>query len=141
MEKKTYSKPVIVAERFEPQEYCETCWYLDRSDAFTTLYHDTNRNSTFLGFNISDGYYNAGEQVTTPQPSTDFPSTGSYKVSERPMPANINDNYYYRGIRMDSYIFFELQRYTNHVTGPIYEFRNNGTTYYFDEIHTKGNAS
>ena len=25
MEKKKYSKPVVVAERFEPQEYCTTC--------------------------------------------------------------------------------------------------------------------
>lgn len=26
MEKKIYSKPVLTAETFEPQEYCATCW-------------------------------------------------------------------------------------------------------------------
>ena len=143
MGKKKYSKPVVVAERFEPQEYCETCWYLDRSDAFTTLYHDTNRNSSLpIVGNISEGIYNSGEQVTTSQPSTDFPPNGSYKVSENPMPANINDTYYYRGYRTEYFLgLFEYHPYTNHVTGPIYQFQNNGITYYFDDIHTKGNAS
>ncbi len=26
MEKKTYSKPLMAAQRFEPQEYCHSCW-------------------------------------------------------------------------------------------------------------------
>lgn len=26
MEKKSYSKPVLMAERFEPQEFCNSCW-------------------------------------------------------------------------------------------------------------------
>ncbi|MBP3829093.1 MAG: hypothetical protein ILA06_02145 [Bacteroidaceae bacterium] len=28
MEKKIYSKPVLTAEAFEPQEYCSACWYV-----------------------------------------------------------------------------------------------------------------
>ncbi|MBR0433744.1 MAG: hypothetical protein IJK15_08655 [Bacteroidaceae bacterium] len=38
MEKKKYSKPVVVAERFEPQEYCATCWCVD--GLLTQLYID-----------------------------------------------------------------------------------------------------
>lgn len=26
MEKKSYSKPIMTAEAFEPQEYCDVCW-------------------------------------------------------------------------------------------------------------------
>ena len=45
MEKKKYSKPVVVAERFEPQEYVAACWYVD--GVISRLYNDKtpqNRN-------------------------------------------------------------------------------------------------
>ena len=138
MEKKKYSKPVVVAERFEPQEYCETCWYLDRDDAFATLYHDTDRSKfDIFGLVIYDneGRYNNGEQVSSSRPPTDFPSSGSFKASQKPEPINVNDNYYWRRRRNDN-------SYQSHVTGPIYEYTTeNGTTYYFEEVQRRGNHS
>ena len=38
--KKSWGKPIVQVQLFVPQEYIASCWYVDKSDMFTTLYED-----------------------------------------------------------------------------------------------------
>ena len=56
MEKKTYSKPVMVKEKFVPQEYCEVCVSPGNEASFG--------NYNYVDFN-NDGTWDSNESVGT----------------------------------------------------------------------------
>lgn len=63
MEKKTYSKPILMAERFEPQEFVAAC---DNSQRITTVSgwtYTTNDNYFRMYIDLNgDGHYQVGER-------------------------------------------------------------------------------
>ena len=71
MEKKKYSKPVVVAERFEPQEYCEVCASPGNEKSFGSY--------NYVDFD-KDELWDANESVET-SGSTTFSPEGRYTVN------------------------------------------------------------
>jgi len=133
MEKKKYSKPVVVAERFEPQEYCATCWWIDPSDMYPVLYEDGSGL-----WNPRDGYYQEGEEVNLPTPIR-IPQEGYYKEPNKPQPSS-NSNYYTQYNVVEDW-FFTRTPYSP-MTTPVYTYRYRTgwryRTYYFKQIRENG---
>lgn len=127
MEKKKYSKPVVVAERFEPQEYCSVCWYVEKEDMYTSLYADSDR----------DGRYDDGEELGNLPTPTRLPDQGSYKDIQLPSPMS---SQYYSAWAWDVewllFVPLPYRRYTTQAS-PVYSY--NG--YYFRRYKTSNNAS
>ena len=126
MEKKKYSKPVVVAERFEPQEYCVTCWIVEQDHIYTgTLYRDDN----------TDGFHQSSEpDVIRYWRATRIPQRGSIKDGSLPalMPLHYYGSYEWHLFDRDPY---EDEK------KPVYSYTYNNTTYYFSEYQTRQNAS
>ena len=151
MEKKKYSKPVVVAERFEPQEYCVACWYVKREDVLyggqysnSGLFHDTDKSDLYttqgLMKNFWEGRYNRGERVATQYPYSDLP--GNSGCFHENLPQDINDGDYYLYRQYEGYISYggnyteDIYKYSRNISGPLYRRGN----YYFTN-YTKGNVS
>lgn len=124
MKKKTYTKPEMAAERFEPQEYCEACdpkiidafagWFIPKNQILEELYNDKNGN----------GIYNAlnGERITINYESKRIPTSGN--LTTTPPTPEVGSFY------TDAGTLFNLFRYSGAVS-PVYKYTYNGTTYYF----------
>ena len=115
MEKKKYSKPVVVAERFEPQEFCVTCWLVEERWVLRSpLYQDTNGNGTLNWFTNGEG-----DVITYRNNTTRIPESGSIKDGSLPnlMPYNYYDDVH--GLLRN-----ELRE--NDKVSPVYSYRYNG---------------
>ena len=136
---KKYEKPLLVVEKFTPNEYVAGCWKVNGDNILTELYHDTKRttNVLLLIFN-SFGYYDNGEQVTTP-PISQIPSSGNIQGN---LPNNLatgtNGNRYYdeRHLITGTRTVYEYP--TSSELSTVYSYNYNGTTYYFKDYDDLG---
>lgn len=129
MEKKKYSKPVVVAERFEPQEYCANCWYVESEDMYTRLYEDRGRRNE---------EYDNGEEIQLPT-ATRIPSNGSFKNVPEPRPMS---GYYYESYTTEYFlIFIPIAHPYGPRANPVYSYTYEGKTYFFRNIQRNNNAS
>lgn len=124
MKKKTYTKPEMAAERFEPQEYCEACdpkiidafagWFIPKNQILEELYNDKDGNGR--------GGFITSEQITINYSSRRIPTSGN--LTTIPPAAEIGSFYTEMGTLLSGF------RYSGAVS-PVYKYTYNGTTYYF----------
>ena len=132
MEKKKYSKPVVVAERFEPQESVAACEVIDVVTGFY-ITGGWNNNQFYSGDLYQDfdgdGYYDDGEELLIPSRPDRIPRrNGSIEGS----PKLITDKCYsYVGLG----VLTDRNRYYSEQS-PVYEITYEGLTYYFKDFHT-----
>lgn len=132
MEKKKYSKPVVVAERFEPQEYCVVCWIVPRENVYRSpLYKDT----------IENGIYDRGEGnvITYGRDRVRIPQRGSINDGSQPS-LEIGSFYQDYDYELDDNWDWQII-WKNKVNTGVYSYVYQGRKYYFSSYETNQNAS
>ena len=123
---KKYEKPLLVVEKFTPNEYVAACWYVNADDIFTELYYDNK-----FPYNI----YDDGEQLSTPNNGR-IPSFGNLHVAN---PTNLAENNRYSYFTTKTYRWFitGFYQYSNE-QDKVYSYTENGVTYYFKDFKDLG---
>ncbi|MBP3830665.1 MAG: hypothetical protein ILA06_10305 [Bacteroidaceae bacterium] len=137
MEKKKYSKPVVVAERFEPQEYCATCWWIDPSDMYPVLYEDGR-------YFDADGEYQSYEKINLPSvkripespeyfkdPNLPQIASGSFYTSYETREEQVWDPFWGRWRTRTTHPYTSPATVYTYTEGTAWY---NSTTYYFKKI-------
>lgn len=91
MEKKTYSKPILMAERFEPQEYCGTCE--STSGLLSNL--SSGARYFYIDFNSKNGICDGNPQefVTKDSGKTSYGAYKNQHYSDIPVYCLADENY------------------------------------------------
>ena len=132
MEKKKYSKPVVVAERFEPQEYVAACeghevvtrYRVYLRDIYTR-YTDWGRNYSLYQDKNSNERFDNGEEITLTNPRSGFTTDGT--------PEQLAGTFYTRYHTRDVIFFHSKYDYEKPAVSPVYKGIYNNVEYYFSD--------
>lgn len=123
---KSYQKPLMVVEKFTPNEFVAGCWYVKADDIFTELYYDNK-----FPYEI----YDDGEQLNTPNNGR-IPSSGNIHAAN---PTNLaqGNSYSYYSSKEYRWLIVGFYRY-NYEQTEVYSYTENGITYYFKDYKDLG---
>ncbi len=131
MKKNTYARPLMLMERFTPNEYVATCWYVSYGDCYTELYHDANGNGIYKNKESAEHIVTNHGSHRLPDSDDDyFKTTGADAVA---LPSQIESEYYsYSGTgTVGNNTSYSSNGFTR--VNPYY-FVYNGTTHYVKKI-------
>lgn len=143
---KNYKKPIMVVEKFTPNEFVAVCWYIDEGDCYTNLYHDTQQTliiSVFHGQGYYWGYLDDNETLCENHPSHRVPSsTASFPyIKSEKTPSSIDDDKYYTAYEAEySLVTGWSDKYTVKAS-DVYLYNDGTTIHYFKKPTEAGNHS